>query len=48
VLHYARLERLAKDQQSSLLGSFVGYEENVVQSPLEPILQNFFRRNLRH
>ena len=30
VLRYNRLERLAKDKQSSLLGSFVSCEENEV------------------
>jgi hypothetical protein len=30
VLHYTRLERLARDKHSSLLGPFVSYEENEV------------------
>jgi hypothetical protein len=28
VLHYTRLERLVRDKHSSLLGSFVSYEED--------------------
>ncbi len=30
ILHYTRLESLAKDKRTSLLGPFVRYEENVV------------------
>jgi hypothetical protein len=30
VLHYIRLETLASDKQSNLLGPFVSYEENEV------------------
>ena len=30
MLHYTRLERLARDKHSSLLGPFVSYEEKVV------------------
>ncbi len=30
VLHYTKLERLAMDKHSSLLGIFVSYEENEV------------------
>jgi hypothetical protein len=29
VFHYTRLERLARDERFSLLGSFVSYEEDV-------------------
>jgi hypothetical protein len=28
VLHYGRLQRRARDKQSSLVGPFVSYEEN--------------------
>jgi hypothetical protein len=30
VLHYTRLERLARDKHSDLLGTFISYEENEV------------------
>ncbi len=30
VLHYTRLEKLARNKHSSLLGSFINYEENEV------------------
>ncbi len=30
VLHYTRLERLASDKHSSILGPFMSYEENEV------------------
>ncbi len=30
ILHYTKLESLAKDKRTSLLGPFVRYEENVV------------------
>jgi len=40
-LHYYRLKRLAIGKHSSLLGSFVSYDENQVFSirPLESVLQ---------
>jgi hypothetical protein len=30
VFHYTKLEKLARDKHSSLLGSFVSYKENEV------------------
>jgi hypothetical protein len=38
--HYTKLERLARDKDSSLLGPFVSYEENEVLGirTLEPTL----------
>ncbi len=38
VLHYSRLERLARDKQSSLLGQFISYEENKVINMLLQVL----------
>ncbi len=33
MLHYTRLERLARDKHSSLMGSLVSYKENVNVAP---------------
>jgi hypothetical protein len=46
VLHYTRLQRVAIDKYFSLLGPFVGYEENVVlwirlHAPLEVYLWHY-------
>ncbi len=44
MLHYTRLERLASDKDSSLLGQFLSYEENeVLFVNMDP--QNFLRKN---
>ncbi len=44
MLHYTRLERLAKDKQTSILGPFVSYKEKEVWGIqlLGPYSQQFF------
>jgi hypothetical protein len=43
MLHYTRLERLASDKYSSLLGPFVRYEENKVLR-LWPLNSKFYNQ----
>jgi hypothetical protein len=42
MVYYTRLEKLAKDKHSSLLGPFVRYKENAVNIPPEAVFTIFF------